>query len=477
MRHEETSTQIPHTQLTATTTTSVPPPVMEKHMKNSDEDHHYHSESAAAAAAAVVASTRNTEPDDENDEPEDDNNNDDDDDGIIIDLPGDDENDNNYSGVVYDDEPLAEGEMDVFLQRSMNSNHNHNNNNNNDDYSTTPSPQQPNSPATTPKYIIAEDMASSMKFYTLCTALEAVWNASVRTTTTTTHATTTTSTSFHSQRNSTTKKWSDTQKLWKLLPPKFLQHLQDASNTSNTTNTTDNNMNTTGTRTVQSIFPILRLLLPEKDGSRQFQMAESTISIMYGNALGLSSTQSSKYKMLLNYTDPNYVTSHHDGLGDLSLVVQTVVATTKIHQPSTYTIGHINAALDVLSTLPAKAKQMKSNHDWKQNTTTKESTEARSPHNKKKTPKKNTSIKELRIQWLRQLNDGTFRSSHSNTNTNTNNSSDGTNHGLSPLEHKWLVRILLRKMQFGLVRFSVLLHVNKCMYMHMHMISCTNVLT
>ena len=322
--------------------------------------------------------------------------------------------------------------------------------------SIQPQQQQPPllEPTATPKYVIAEDMASSMKFYTLCAALEAVWNASVNTASTATNRSSSKN-SNNNNNNNNSKRWSETQKLWKILPPKFLHHLQEATSTTTAT-----------TKTVQSIFPILRLLLPEKDGSRQFQMAESTISIMYGNALGLSATQkSSKYQMLLNYTDPNYVTQPQDGLGDLSLVVQTVVATTKIHVPSTFTIGQINMALDVLATIPARAKQMKSNHDWKASSSSTSEATAKQNHSAKKLGKKKVvSMKDLRIQWLRQLNDGTFRggSSTSTGNNGANGANDanpnpgGTNHGLSPLEHKWLVRILLRKMQFGLVRFVLL---------------------
>ena len=356
----------------------------------------------------------------------------------------DDENDTNV--IIYDnDEPLAEGEIEKEE----------------------------------PKYIVVEDRTNSMSFYTLCTALEAVWNASSTTTNSSSSGSTTTTNK--SKSHSKNRKWSDVQKLWKLLPPKFLQHLQEEDNntlsigsssssltsdgtavtthpigsssshaTSSTTTTTTTSTTTTPpTRTVQSIFPLLRLLLPEKDGSRQFQMAESTIGIMYGNALGLSSSQSSKYQMLLHYTDPHYVTStsssSQQGLGDLSLVVQTVVATTKTTQPSTYTIGQINAALDVLASLPAQAKQYKSNHDWKKRTMYPPTKKLRqSPY----------SVKELRIQWLRQLNDGTFRSptSHHNHSTSSSSSNKKNNPGLSPLEHKWLVRILLRKMQYGLVR-------------------------
>ena len=371
-----------------------------------------------------------------NDDDANENDDDDADDNIDEDELNDDNDENDTNVIIYDnDEPLAEGE----IQKEE------------------------------PKYIVVEDKTNSMTFYTLCTALEAVWNASTTTSSGSSSGSTTSSksTTRNHQSHAKNRKWSDVQKLWKLLPPKFLQHLQQeeeettlsSSHTSrnttgkSTTTTTTTTTTTLPTRTVQSIFPLLRLLLPEKDGSRQFQMAESTIGIMYGNALGLSSSQSSKYQMLLHYTDPHYVTStsssSQQGLGDLSLVVQTVVATTKTTQPSTYTIGQINAALDVLASLPAQAKQYKSNHDWKKRT-------MYPPTTNKKLRQSPYSVKELRIQWLRQLNDGTFRSptSSNNHNSNNNNHNDNKNinPGLSPLEHKWLVRILLRKMQYGLVR-------------------------
>ncbi len=184
--------------------------------------------------------------------------------------------------------------------------------------------------------------------------------------------------------------------------------------------------------------------------------AESTIGVMYGKALGLSET-SKKSKMLLYYTDPTYV-NKDEGLGDLSLVVQTVVATTKMDLPSTYTLLHINEALDTLASLPAKAKQLKSSHDW--NKKNMDGTSP-SPHKKLKTSTKNRfSIGVLRVEWLRQLNDGTFQSRSgtcggSSTSTSNKNLTIQNNPGLSPLEHKWLVQILLKKMQYGLVRCSV----------------------
>jgi hypothetical protein len=347
-------------------------------------------------------------------------------DDVLVDNNDSDNNDDDNHDYIDndDDEPEAEGDAEIL----------------------------DNKPTT--KLLVSEEIASSMKFYTLCVALEAVWKASTGGGSSTTDR----------SNNKKNKKWSDIQKLWRILPPKFLQHLYDSSNPlttaaatnsssasnsngptqtdqSNTTTTTD-----TGIRKAESIFPILRLLLPEKDGSRQFHMAESTISIMYGNALGLSQ-QSMKYKMLLYYTDPNYVTMKEYGLGDLSIVVQTVVASTKINLPnsgSTYTVGHINDALDILASLPAKARQYKSNHDWNQT-----GNNNRETNSKKQKMNNKISLKDLRIQWLRQLNDGTFKSSNTTRTTDTINS---INNGLSPLEHKWLVRILLKKMQFGLVR-------------------------
>jgi DNA ligase N terminus len=235
-----------------------------------------------------------------------------------------------------------------------------------------------------PRFEPSEEKASSMKFHTLCVALETVWNAGVQ-----------------------KKNWSDAQKLWKILPPKFLQWLDTPSEDGRP----------------ESIFPILRLLLPEKDGSRQIQMAESTLGVMYGTALGFS-VQSNKYRMLLRYSDPNSGLTKAQGLGDFSIVVQTVVGFTKVNSPNSgsgYTVGRINEALDLLASLPGKARQLKSNHDWKRDVNG-------------KPPAKPPTLKTLRARWLRQLNEG---------------SANGA--GLSPLEHKWLVRILLKKLQFGLV--------------------------
>jgi DNA ligase N terminus len=237
-----------------------------------------------------------------------------------------------------------------------------------------------------PKPEPSEDRASSTKFHTICTAMEKVWEAGVK----------------H-------KKWSDLQKMWTILPPKYLEWLRVPME---------------GSDRPESIFPIFRLLMPDKDGSRQFQMAESTLGMLYGSALGLSN-QSHKFKMLLHFTDRDVVRRKEDGQGDFSVVVQRVIETTKLDRASGYTIGDINKALDALSSLPAKVRSARSNHDWR-------SSDKNSPKKKKK-----PTLKEFRIQWLRRLNEGT-----------------PVCPGLSALEHKWLVRILLKKLQFGVVRVA-----------------------
>ena len=243
-----------------------------------------------------------------------------------------------------------------------------------------------------PKPEPSQVKASSIKFYTICQAVEKVWEAGIK-----------------------NKKWSDDQKLCTILPPAFLKGLDTPSKD--------------GDRP-ESIFPIFRLLMPDKDGSRQFQMAEKILAAIYAGALELSQT-SLKYKKLLFYTDRDVVRTKSEGQGDFSVVVQHVVGTTKVKDKrsgflcSGFTVDQINQALNELASLPGRARSIASNHDWKQ------TSEGGSGKKTKKAP----TLKELRIQWLKRLNADTPRCP-----------------GLFPLEHKWLVRVLLRKLQFNVVR-------------------------
>jgi hypothetical protein len=233
-----------------------------------------------------------------------------------------------------------------------------------------------------PRPVPSEAKAGSTKFYTICLALEKVWQ---------------------------NKKWDDLQKLRAILPPKYLVWLDTPSE---------------GSDRPESIFPIFRLLIPDKDGSRQFQMAENNLAKLYAGALELSSS-SRKYQKLFHFTDRDVV-ARSEGLGDISVVVQHVVGTTKIKQTASgFTVGAINQALDKFAMLQQQARSMKSNHDWNKVDVS---------GSGKKT-KKAPTLLELRIQWLQRLNADTPECP-----------------GLSPLEHKWLVRIILRKMEFRVVR-------------------------
>ena len=160
----------------------------------------------------------------------------------------------------------------------------------------------------------------------------------------------------------------------------------------------------------QSVFPLYRLLLPDIDNARNTNMKEKLIAQAYCDAEGFGK-KTTNYEMLYGYTDPQKVP--HDMAGDLSLVVQHVLSKRIPDRPSKVTVGHINQLLDDLASL-RRHQQAHHNHEWR--------------NTSGNTKKKKESLTSLREQWLRKV----------------------MSKGLSPLEHKWLVRILLRKMEFGL---------------------------
>ena len=116
--------------------------------------------------------------------------------------------------------------------------------------------------------------------------------------------------------------------------------------------------------------------------------------------------------MLRNYQDPSKIPE--DGLaGDLSLVVEYILKQRISKEHSTLTIGDINDLLDELADLRGYKNRGRAhhNHGWRE-----------SQHQEKK---KQPTTAELRTKWLKKV----------------------INKGLSPREHKWLVRILLKKME------------------------------
>jgi DNA ligase-4 len=167
----------------------------------------------------------------------------------------------------------------------------------------------------------------------------------------------------------------------------------------------------------QSIFPLLRLYCPDIDLARNYNIKERVIAQIYCNALGLMKN-GRNYEMLYNFTDAQKVPQER--AGDLSLVVEHVMEERISSQPSMMKVGDINQLLDELAGL--RQLQHHHNHRWR---------ETGSSDNKSK---KNVNLVALREKWLRKV----------------------IAKGLSPLEHKWLVRIIMKKPEFGL-RSNVIL--------------------
>jgi DNA ligase N terminus len=205
---------------------------------------------------------------------------------------------------------------------------------------------------------------------------------------------------------------SEVEKLKTILKPEYLKWLAEPKGAN---------------EPPESVFPVLRLLIPEKDGSRSFQMKERTLGKMYADAFCFN-PGTLKYNKLLQFNNPNIV-GPDEGVGDFSMVVYNVIRKVKVQamKPNGLSVGEINKFLDELASLPRKAREAKSNHDWRnvpqhEVGSTANTTATRKPPN----------LNNLRADWLRKINMDTPK-----------------RHGLSPLEHKWLVRILLNKLHIG----------------------------
>lgn len=130
---------------------------------------------------------------------------------------------------------------------------------------------------------------------------------------------------------------------------------------------------------------------------------------------------SNDHNKLIYYTDPKH--NKTASVGDLSLTVEEVVAERYPKTKSPTTIGQVNALLDDLAAIrsgqPAGGPR---NHDWRDE-------QSSSTSNADKT-NKNT----LREDWVTRLLQIPF----------------------SPLEHKWIVRIILQKVDIG-VKYPTIL--------------------
>ncbi|KAL3943081.1 MAG: hypothetical protein SGBAC_002814 [Bacillariaceae sp.] len=167
----------------------------------------------------------------------------------------------------------------------------------------------------------------------------------------------------------------------------------------------------------QSLYPLLRLYCPDIDNKRFYNMKESQIAKAYCNALSLG--DGSTAKMLKNFTDSQHVPPHL--VGDLSLVVEQVMKDRRTFPRSKMKLQDINSLLDELAGL--KKRQHHHNHQWR------EGSEGNKP------PKKIANLNLMREKWLKKVIDIKK---------------------LSPLEHKWLVRIIMKKPEFGMRSATIL---------------------
>jgi hypothetical protein len=198
----------------------------------------------------------------------------------------------------------------------------------------------------------------------------------------------------------------------------------------------------------QTMYPHLRLLLPDQDSSRQFHMREKKIAETYCRAQGfVKGTRN--YDMLMGFTDPQKVPPNI--AGDLSQVIEYVLAKRMpVDVHSKMTLGKMNEFLDEVANLKAvgmvgnstggggggggMGNRAHHNHEWRSGLASQGSPiQANNDKSRANNMTKKTDST-LRSDWLRRV----------------------MKWNLSPLEHKWMVRILLRKMDISLGYVTIL---------------------
>ncbi|GKY98953.1 hypothetical protein MPSEU_000851100 [Mayamaea pseudoterrestris] len=200
---------------------------------------------------------------------------------------------------------------------------------------------------------------------------------------------------------------SQQERLAYLLPPKLLHYFKPSDDPS---------------KPPESIYPLLRLLMPGKDGHRgNFNVKEAKLARAYGEAFNLPETSREK---LLRFVESTIV-GEKGGVGKFDQVLEKEISKRlnssewfyskfKEDRSKGFTVGRVNELLDQLAGLQAKAQEIN------------EKLAAKGGDVKKK-----TSANKLLVEWVRKLNPY-YESSSSNVL------------GLSPLEHKWLNRMILK---------------------------------
>jgi DNA ligase 4 len=237
------------------------------------------------------------------------------------------------------------------------------------------------------------ETANKLNFYPLCEKLENLDK-------------------MQRDRSSLKRKLSKEEKLKYLLPPPLLARIKPGS-----------------------MFPLFRLLMPNKDSSRQTITKQGSLATAYSAALGFA-RGSVKFDALKNYTDPTAVTRANFGkAGDFSVVVEAAVRDRANHPPSKTKIRHINKVLDdLVAGIAASRKNSKGtsgsnqSQQWRSSQTQSQATQGR-------IKPKSISQSKVREEFVRTLVNGLK---------------------LLPLEHKWLVRILLEDIKIGVGEDQIL---------------------
>lgn len=169
-------------------------------------------------------------------------------------------------------------------------------------------------------------------------------------------------------------------------------------------------------------FPFIRLLCPEKDASREYFVKHNTLAKAYIKAHAWDN-KNPIAQALLKPEDPQRIAAANlpPVMGDLSELIRIVLTGRIDKKPSSLTVADINKALDELAAFKHRGNVRPSNHDW----------EAGSGNaSKRKKNDETQKLGELQADWIKRFLSGSRR--------------------LSPLEHKWLTRIVLKEMKINL---------------------------
>jgi DNA ligase-4 len=187
-----------------------------------------------------------------------------------------------------------------------------------------------------------------------------------------------------------------------------------------------------------SLFPVLRLMVPDLDTHRPHMgMKEASIGKIWAEAIGLGQS-SPAYKKLIKFTDP--VLAGPTACGDISMAVYEVILKrfpefvvdynknnntekeTRKKQKKTkgITIGKMNQLLDELANIKHSGNQLQA----QQSLTSLSSKGSGSNFTKQR----------RKIKWVENL----------------------FNLKLTPLEHKWIVRIILSHLNLGVGSDSII---------------------